>query len=519
MSREFGAFQTPAELVREVLRCCLREGGTAWTRALEPTCGAGTFIAGLLALEKPPQEIWGVEVQEVHLDTASALVGTSVATLVHIKNASIFELNLGTDLPWAESGPLLVVGNPPWVTNAELGTLGSRNLPAKRNIKGLAGLEAITGAANFDISEYIWLKLLEELAPQEPMIALLCKTAVARNVLKFAWQRGVPIAGGFLRRIDAKRWFGAAVDACLFGLRLRAGAARYEVPIYSDLSSTEPASIMAVENGRLIADLQAYRASSFADGQSQFTWRQGVKHDASSVMELEADPEGVLRNRLGEPVVVEPEFVFPMMKSSDLFNGSTRDRWVIVPQRSLGEDTRQLEHRAPLLWAYLTKHQAAFDRRKSSIYREQSPFAVFGIGDYSFAEFKVAISGLYKQPRFRVVGPRSGRPVFFDDTCYFLACSSAEQAALLGAVLNSDAARSLLRALTFTDSKRPVTKALLQRVDILALVRAASRQDLVPRGDANLVELLMPPGDWPTDLEGALGLEQRQELQNRFAFR
>jgi hypothetical protein len=117
------------------------------------------------------------------------------------------------------------------------------------------------------------------------------------------------------------------------------------------------------------------------------------------------------------------------------------------------------------------RHQEAFDRRNSSIYRGQPPFAVFGIGDYSFADFKVAISGLYKQPRFRVVGPRKRKPVFFDDTCYFLASSSVEQAALLAAVLNSDAARSLLRALTFTDSKRPVTKSLLQRVDIAADAR------------------------------------------------
>ena len=51
MRRELGDFQTPPELVREVLACCRREaaldGGGSWTRAIEPTCGSGSFIAGL----------------------------------------------------------------------------------------------------------------------------------------------------------------------------------------------------------------------------------------------------------------------------------------------------------------------------------------------------------------------------------------------------------------------------------------------------------------------------------------
>jgi hypothetical protein len=502
-SREFGDFQTPAALVRKVLQCCGGEAGTAWTRALEPTCGGGAFIAGLLRLETPPLEIWGIEVQRTHVDACS-LIGQGFKTAVRLRNASVFELDLGADLAWSASGPLLVVGNPPWVTSAELGSLGSANLPAKRNIKGLAGLDAITGAANFDIAEYIWLKLLTELAAQEPLIALLCKTTVARNVLQFAWKRGVPIESGFLRRLDAQAWFGAAVDACLFGLRLRTGAASYRIPVFAGLEANVPESVMAVENGRLIADVDAYRSSSFADGRSQFTWRQGVKHDASPVMELDIDPGGGLRNQRGELVAIEADFVYPVMKSSDLFTGGQRDRRVIVPQRSLGEDTRRLRHRAPALWDYLTRNQETFDRRRSSIYRRQPPFAVFGIGAYSFTDFKVAVSGLYKQPRFRAVGPRHGRPVLFDDTCYFTSCRNAAQAALVAALLSSDAAQSLLRALMFTDAKRPVTKALLQRVDLRALVRAARRRDLIAAADGNLTSLGAGPEAWPADLEALL---------------
>ena len=46
------------------------------------------------------------------------------------------------------------------------------------------------------------------------------------------------------------------------------------------------------------------------------------------------------------------------------------------------------------MWSYLQAHGARFARRKSSIYHGQPPFALFGIGPYSFAPFKVAILNL-----------------------------------------------------------------------------------------------------------------------------
>jgi hypothetical protein len=91
-------------------------------------------------------------------------------------------------------------------------------------------------------------------------------------------------------------------------------------------------------------------------------------------------------NGYGEIVDIEPQFRFPLLKSSDVANGrNISTRAVIVPQRFLGEDTRLLRQNAPKLWAYLNKHAELLDGRKSSIYKGQPPFAIFGVGDYSFA--------------------------------------------------------------------------------------------------------------------------------------
>src|SRR5208283_6135886 len=100
------------------------------------------------------------------------------------------------------------------------GKLDSDNVPSKRNLKQLPGIEARTGSSNFDIAEAVWIKLLEELAGEQPTIALLCKTTAARAVLEFANRQGLPIAEASIHEIDAARWFGAAVGACLLRVTL-----------------------------------------------------------------------------------------------------------------------------------------------------------------------------------------------------------------------------------------------------------------------------------------------------------
>jgi hypothetical protein len=88
------------------------------------------------------------------------------------------------------------------------------------------------------------------------------------------------------------------------------------------------------------------------------------------------------------------------------------------------------------------------------------------VGDYSFAPWKVATSGLYKKISFKVVGPFQGKPVVLDDTCYFLPCDSEQDARQLCRILNSDIARGFFSAFVFWDAKRPVTAELLERLDL-----------------------------------------------------
>jgi hypothetical protein len=180
------------------------------------------------------------------------------------------------------------------------------------------------------------------------------------------------------------------------------------------------------------------------------------------------------------------------LKSSDL-GGKEKARprrAIIVPQTRIGEDTTALEQKAPELWKYFLNHRTIFEKRKSSIYEQQPPFSIFGIGDYSFAPYKVAISGMYKQVKFRAVGPINGKPTMFDDTCYFIACPSAQHAAFIASLLNDPLSLAFIHSIVFWDSKRPITKKILQRIDLAALLDAVDQTSLLSRATGELQHLV-----------------------------
>jgi hypothetical protein len=507
--RDLGDFQTPRELAEAILRV-LGPIGSRWQRVLEPTCGSGSFLQALLAGASPPRELIGIEVQEEHWTRARLQARSTARTRVEIVQASLFDLDLRTDLVWHHPGPLLVVGNPPWVTSAELGRMGSRNLPGKRNLKTLPGLAALTGAANFDIAEAIWLKLLDELAGEQATLALLCKRAVARAVLEHARRRMLPIVDAAIFEIDAARWFGAAVGACLLRVTMGGEETVKEIAVFGGLDAPAPLRAMGFRQERLCADAPTLDRHAFAIGTCPLIWRQGLKHDAATIMELQpkgAGPREIWQNRLGQEVDVEPALVYPLVKGTDLRNplAIRPRRAVIVTQERIGQETSSLKQRAPRLWAYLSRHADRFASRKSSIYRGKPPFSLFGIGPYSFARWKVAVSGLHRPATFRAVGPVEGRPVMFDDTCYLLPCDSAARAAVLTAICNHSITIELIAAMSFPDAKRPVTKGLLQRIDLWAILDRINPAKLAEQAEAMLGD---PPGMKPDLVPGI-----RQEIE------
>lgn len=468
---EFGDFQTPLALAREVCAMLRREGVEA-DAVIEPTCGLGAFL--LAAAEAfPKARLFGWDINRHYVQSAaSALNGAGASERAAIRQQDFFAYNWDAEFSRIRRN-ILVLGNLPWVTNAVVSGMNGSNLPTKENFLGFRGIEARTGKSNFDISEWMLIRLVKALRGRTATIAMLCKTATARKLLRFAWQNDGRIAKASLHLIDAKKHFGASVNACLLLAQTgEAGAA--EADVFDSFAAKRASTTLGLAGQDLVSDIKTYRKLRHLEGLCPYQWRSGVKHDCASVMELSRASDGGFRNKLGEDVRIEPDYVFPLLKCSDLPNGRLEpDRFVIVTQRRVGEDTTLIATKAPHTWRYLDSHRKNFEARKSSIYSSRVPFAIFGIGEYSFAPWKVAVSGLHRTVRFALVGPVDGKPVFFDDTCYFLPFDDEQEARIVAEILNSPACSEFLACLTFTDSKRPITVELLQRLNIRSLAEVA----------------------------------------------
>jgi len=457
---QYGDFQTPLELASEVCTVLSRLGIDA-PAVLEPTCGKGAFLKAAATRFTGCRTLFGVEINATYVEEARLRSGAEVA------QGDFFTTDWQRVLD-RDGGPWLILGNPPWVTNAELGLLNSTNLPTKSNFQGHQGLDAITGKANFDISEWMLLQQLSWLTERSGWIAMLVKTSVARKVLRQAWKRNDPVGRASILKIDAMRHFGAAVDACLFVLPVNVGAASQDCDVYPALDAPSPTATIGFHDGVLVADVSAYMRLHGLIGQNaKYVWRSGVKHDCSNVMELSLSADGEFVNGDGEGVALEQTYLFPMLKSSDVARGhALADRFMIVTQRQVGEETSVIEHQAPKTWRYLVSHGAQLDRRGSVIYKKKARFSIFGVGEYTFAPWKVAISGFYKELRFLKVGPVRGKPSVFDDTIYFLPCQSEDEADFVLSLVRSEPFEQLMRAMVFPDEKRPITAELLKRISL-----------------------------------------------------
>lgn len=457
---EFGDFQTPYAFARTLVSL-LRSYGIRPDTIIEPTCGTGGFLVAANDIF-PSAKLIGVEINSNYAEIAKGRLGPNVT----IKETDFFS-NDWFALAGKTAGNLLFLGNPPWVTNSQLGKFGGANLPSKTNLKGLKGVDAVTGKANFDISEWMLIKLLEVLQVRGGTMAMLCKTSVARKILKYASDKSLSFYGAKIISIDANAVFGAAVDACFFIFCAGAETPNYRAEVYVSPEARNPLHAIGVDSGQLVSNVKLYSRSRHLDGKYKGKWRSGVKHDCSKVMEFTLTSDG-LKNGFNQVVDLEAEFLFPLLKSSDLANSRilAPRKQVLVTQTRPGEETGTIEQSAPKTWKYLLAHGAALDRRQSSIYKNKPRFSIFGIGDYSFAPWKVAISGFYKSLEFQIIPPVAGKPVMLDDTCYFLSCKSIAEAQDLYRKLCSSQARDFLNSVIFWDAKRPHSTDILQRLDL-----------------------------------------------------
>lgn len=456
---EYGDFQTPLNFTEMVCDYLKKELMTTPDVILEPTSGVGNFLSTAISVFNP-QKAYGIEKNtEYYMYSKTKLNNTAI-----LYNEDFFDFNFSLLKKETFNHKLLVVGNPPWVNNSVLSSLDSLNLPRKANFKDLKGLDALTGSSNFDICEFMFLELIENFKNSDTIIALLCKTIVARNVFKELKRRNINFSDCRMITFDAKKIFDVNVDACLFTIDLNnSDKSINKCKVFDFDSPTTQVSAFGYKGDKFFSSLNDNVID--IDGKCCFNWRQGVKHDCSKIMELTGNM-GSYINGNKEELDIEDAIVFPLVKSSHIKKPilTAFKKSVIVTQRKIKEDTEFIKEIAPKTWNYLNQNIELFNKRKSSIYNNSPAFSMFGIGDYSYSKYKVAISGFYKKPLFSLL--YAEKPVMLDDTCYFLSFDNYNHAYTCMLILNCDKVQEFLVSIAFVDSKRPFTKKILERIDL-----------------------------------------------------
>jgi len=432
---------------------------------IEPTCGMGAFLQAGVENFKNLKQIFGFDINPSYTEILTKeLRGIPNIPDTHIEHIDFFKKNWKHFISGL-NGRLLVLGNLPWVTNAGLGVIGGKNIPQKSNFLGMNGFDAISGKSNFDISESMFLDIFRWLALRGGDIALLVKTSVARKMLAHAEREQIPTANSHIIKIDAKKHFSASVDACLMVVQIEpTGVPSYDCTVFSSFDDDQGKTI-GRRHGWTVNDIKIYDKYHFLLGRSPAKWRSGIKHDAAKVMEFKRC-DGKYENGFGEHVNIESDFLYPLMKGSDVGSGRPwQNRFVLVTQRAVGENTHCLKIIAPHTWKYLEEHAAQLDARASSIYMKNPRFSIFGTGDYAFKPWRIAICSLYKHLSFRLIGPIENRPVMFDDTVYYLSFENKDEAQEVLVQLQCKHIIALLSSLIFWDNKRPIKTTILNLLD------------------------------------------------------
>ena len=468
---EFGDFQTPLPLAMQIVSMLLDE--MPFENVIEPTCGLGSFLISCHQNGIHHSKLNGWEINPDYVkETNQQLFKLTGHKNDYVKNVDFFEINWKNIFSNYKS-PILFIGNPPWVTNAELGKMLSSNLPKKYNFLSLRGLDAITGKSNFDISEWMLMKILEQISGTNSLMSFLVKTSVARKLFHYSSEKNLKVGSFSIRRIDAKKEFNVNVDGCLFTAK---GVPKKPIEsickVYRTLNQKEPTNTIGIHSNKIIANIQEYKALSSIDGTCEFKWRSGVKHDCSKVMEFLYENEQFI-NGLGETISIPMKHVYPMYKSSDISKQviSFPRKYMLITQKKIGEDTHYLQYDSPETWCYLLEHSKLLDQRKSSIYKKAPRFSIFGVGEYTFSKWKIVVSGLYKNIKFSLIGSYNDKPIVLDDTCYMLGFDSYEKALLIYELLTSKIVSKFISSIIFLDCKRPITTSLLNRICLQEVAR------------------------------------------------
>ena len=464
--KELGDYQTPLYFTDIICQYLKNELNISPDIIIEPTCGIGNFLRSATKFF-PNKQLYGIDIDDDKLDNVDKTIPN-----LKLINDDIFAFKFENI---DKNKTYLIIGNPPLITNTELSKINSKNILTKSDFRNEMTIDARMRNSNFNISEYIILKMIDEFKYTTSTIAFLCKTTVARDI--FIELNRNNIEYSFIKQLNFNSYKTVNIDtnACLFIIQFGGKRLTDKICEVSDISN--PSKILykfGFKDNKFYSNVEGIPQ---IEGNCQMEWKHGVKHDCAKVMELIYENNQLI-NKKNECVEIENSLIYPLLKSSQLKKPivNNTSKYIIITQKKIKQDTSYIKTAAPKTWQYLNDNKKDFDKRKSPIYNNAPDFSIFGIGDDSFKKYKVAISGFCKKPMFSLV--YGEKTMMLDDSCYFISFDDYDDAYITMLILNSSLVKKFLNNIAFLDSKRPYSKKVLKRIDFRKCLNLLTLDDL-----------------------------------------
>jgi len=513
-----GEYYTPrgvAELAVDALDVADPESATL----LDPGCGSGVFPSVCIErkleamrgdyspaeiVENVTASVVGIDLNPVAVKSTKLNYLLSLLPVLEDANADRVELpvfltdalGLAYDDPVSFAGEAYeptadyLVGNPPWIPWSRLSEdvkTRWREVYADTDDLDLLphdGLDSRLGHANDDISlPYVWVCIHRYLAEGGGASFVLKRDVTkgpAGKLLRTLNVGGRPLALDEVHDFNRLQPFGGQVGANAAVYALRADA-DHSFPVdgtswtESDESASfataarmretlteEQVGIVPVDDENTTSAWIREDAERAALGECAHDIRHGVKDDAQDVFSISREAVADL----------EAEHVYPYLKSRHVVKyGLFGHELRLVPLRKANEDNeRELKNRCPQTYDYLENHRETLEDRSSSWLDEGPFYNVFGLGEYTWSDYKVVWCRLGFKPHFAVVSTLADddvgeKTVVPGDHYMFVGTDSEREAHYLCALLNSAVYQRSLKGVA-SEGKASLSKTVVSRLEL-----------------------------------------------------
>lgn len=503
---------------------------------LDPGCGSGVFLAVCIErkldaladrspgerVETITESVLGIDLNPVAVRTSKLSYLLALAPVLGAGSVDRVELpvvcrdSLGLShgepatFPGVTSPPQVdyLVGNPPWITWDRLGERLKTQL-REQYVEELGllpheGVSARLGHSNDDISiPFVWVCIHRYLKTGGQASVVMKRdllTGPAGSVLRRLGVGDRSLSVTQIHDFAGLRPFGEQVgaDAAIYTLQADSepsfpvettawtgdGSADFSTreAITEALQRTET-TVSPLDPDNYASAWIRGDAERAALGATAHEIRHGVKDDAEAVFSIE-------RGRLDS---LEHELIYPYIKSRHVVKyGLFGHELRLVPVEKASEDNESmLRERYPATYEYLDSHREQLAERSSSWLDDGPFYNIFGVGEYTWALYKVVWCRLGFKPHFAVVStvedPDLGeKRVVPGDHYMFIGTDDEQEAHALCALLNSAVYQKSLQDIA-SEGKSSLSKAVVSELEL-------PRFGEIPQGQ-RLAELSMQAHD------------------------